>query len=150
MIQTALWINYIGTLTVFWLLSALLALWLYFTGSTHEAFEFSVALIATTGLVGLLKLITKIPRPRGALVTAPFGSFPSGHTASVVFLATTAPVVLATHIGEYSSTLHAVLWVVACIVAASRLILKVHTPLQVIVGALIGYLVPTLVLLLLA
>lgn len=86
-----------------------------------------------------LKYTLAIPRPLSALVLETDGRFPSGH-------ATMAAVVMGLGI-YYGNTIHrvglrravyilSVLWF--CVIAYSRLYLKVHVPIDVFAGGLIG------------
>jgi len=80
-----------------------------------------------------LKLIFKIPRPCLGLSFCPSTySFPSGH-ASVIFAAMIA---LAFHYKNKKLGLLLVLF--ACLVSLSRIMLNVHTFMDIIFGGLIG------------
>ncbi len=53
-----------------------------------------LALSVSAGLVQLIKNLVGRPRPESILVTADFGSFPSGHAANAATLATAAAVIM--------------------------------------------------------
>lgn len=59
------------------------------------ALYFLVASIAGAALVQLIKELVGRPRPTDILVTADFGSFPSGHSANAAVIATTLGIILA-------------------------------------------------------
>jgi len=67
---------------------------LYLTGRRWGALFFLVATVVSAGLVQLLKNTVDRPRPEQILVTADFGSFPSGHTANAATLAVALGIVL--------------------------------------------------------
>ncbi len=95
----------------------------------EKGLRIAIYLAVASSIVVLLKAITGVPRPPDPLMEAGGYSFPSGHaTLSTAFaLALTlagAPIVLA-----------APLWIHAAAVSASRLILRVHYPGDVLAGA---------------
>jgi len=55
---------------------------------------FLTAIILSAGLVQLIKNLVDRPRPEQILVTADFGSFPSGHTANAATLAVVLGIIL--------------------------------------------------------
>ena len=88
----------------------------------------------------VLKYLAHAPRPFVALVNihpliveTPYDSFPSGHA--------TAFFALATAIYIYDKRWGAVFFVIAILVALSRVISGVHFPIDILVGAIIGVLV---------
>lgn len=102
----------------------------------------AVAHMLAAGLVGTLlymwlKGATERPRPYQACpticcLTAPLDrfSFPSGHTLHAVTFS-----IIAT---AYYPALAALVWPFTLLVAASRLVLGLHYPSDVVVGALLG------------
>ncbi|MCW1301110.1 MAG: phosphatase PAP2 family protein [Candidatus Nanoarchaeia archaeon] len=85
-------------------------------------------------VVIILKLLFALPRPAGNRRD----SFPSGHTANAFFIAKAS-----SRYVKYSS---GPLYFIAFLVAISRLYLAAHYPLDVIGGAIVGYLIAWLVL----
>jgi len=59
------------------------------------ALFFTVATVLSAGIVQLLKGIVGRPRPEDILVTADFGSFPSGHSANAATMAVTLGIIFA-------------------------------------------------------
>lgn len=97
--------------------------------------------VCTLGLmcsVQALKLYFHIPRPSDALVVTTGYAFPSGHAGGVMFLAVCLGYLATT----VPATLRALLWILlgsgVLLVGASRLVLGVHTPFQVLVGYVLG------------
>jgi len=96
-----------------------------------------VATLVTAEVVGLLKNAFDRPRPPqsdpglGSLVALPHNpSFPSGHAATA-FAAATAIAILCPKLRPWALAL-------AAAVALSRVYLRVHFPLDVLAGGLIG------------
>jgi len=56
---------------------------------------FAVATIVSAGVVQVLKSVVGRPRPEDILVTADFGSFPSGHSANAATMAVTLGIIFA-------------------------------------------------------
>jgi membrane-associated phospholipid phosphatase len=82
---------------------------------------------------------TDIPRPCAGEPSCEIGSsFPSGHAASV-FAVFTSLLLFARHPWLF-------LYIIPILVAASRVALGVHTPMDVIVGSALGVVVPIIVL----
>jgi undecaprenyl-diphosphatase len=78
------------------------------------------------------------PEPRPLVPTPPTGSFPSGHSATAFACATV--------IAWASPRLAVPAFVLAALVAWSRVYVGVHWPLDVLGGALLGVLVATALL----
>jgi membrane-associated phospholipid phosphatase len=57
------------------------------------ALYFTIAIIVSAALVQILKTVVGRPRPEDILVTADFGSFPSGHSANAATLAVTLGII---------------------------------------------------------
>lgn len=109
-----------------------------------------IIILLTTSIVTLvIKNITKVPRPQNAVVKLVDYAFPSGHTSISFALATfytffiyNMPIDLISKtmlIGViYTATIFIVYW---------RLQIRVHTPFQIFIGALLGSLVSMIVVL---
>jgi len=134
-------ITHIGS-TVFWLIISLV---LWFRDKRREA-----VLLATTIILGgiffsFLKVFIERPRPyqivAGSRVVEMEGgsSFPSGHTKNVF----SAAVIL----GKNRTIRWKVsLYMLALIISFSRIYVGMHYPLDVLVGALAGYIIARIVL----
>ncbi len=101
----------------------------------------------TSGLVALLKMLVQRPRPFRAysdvmaLVAAPSDySLPSGHAAGAFVVATfiTCALAYSGARARHVVLCGAALGLVAAMVAASRVVLGVHFPIDVTLGALFG------------
>ncbi len=97
----------------------------------------SVSLLATSGIVALVKYLTNRDRPEG-MSPRSNSSFPSGHAAGAASVA----VLVANRHGR----LGAVAWFVALCVMLSRIYLGRHFPTDVLTGALLGVISSWLVL----
>ena len=122
---------------------------LLYTKRKREAAIFSVAFIATVLIVTILKYTFAVQRPEAALITLTDYAFPSSHAAFSAFLATMLGW-LDVHTRQYSR-IHAYFffgffYVLALMVALSRLVIGVHTPFQITVGFLLGVLIPLVVI----
>jgi membrane-associated phospholipid phosphatase len=98
--------------------------------------------IYLSGIVAqLAKNLADRPRPSSALVGAPSSSFPSGHAVGVMVgvlvLLTLFWDMLGPRSRIASATLGAIL---VCAVGASRVVLNVHNPSDVLAGWALGYL----------
>lgn len=127
--------------------SAVLAVVLWLLGNQEEALYFSVSLLVTFGIVGALKIILRVPRPKNPMVKTYGYAFPSGHAAASAFL-----VVGLYYLSKALFNTAVAHWIVVImlaitlIVSISRVYLHAHTTLQVLVGALIGFVVPLTIL----
>lgn len=146
-ITLSLWINKITPIH-FMLCATLYAGFLYALELEHPALAFFFTMVLVLGVVAVIKLATKVRRPDDCLVELEHNdrAFPSGHVASAAFVAT-----MVTHTFPHLSTveqylLGALLFVLAVVVALSRLALRAHTVTQVFVGFLIGILIPLTVI----
>jgi undecaprenyl-diphosphatase len=124
------WLSRIGTLGAVWLMIALVvAVWW-----RRPAVWGSTLVAAATADLSTFALKKVIPRDRPhvhALVTRPHDhSFPSGHAATSFACATV--------IGATVPRLRVPLFVLAAAIAASRVYVGVHYPLDVIGGSLYG------------
>lgn len=143
-----LFIHSIFTTPVFYVFSGSMIFSLFFLGQKAEAKIFLISLTIMTVLVMALKLATRVPRPLGHIVKEKGYSFPSGHAAASAFLAVLMPFSFFNLLGAgalYSLTLGFLF--LALLISTSRLVLRVHTPLQVGVGVCIGAFVPLIVML---
>ncbi len=137
------WLSRIGSYGLVWLVLAVLAVWLW-----RRPVAFPLVLIADAladGLAGLGKGVFDRRRPHlDPLVHVPHsGSFPSGHAATSFACAAT--------LARFAPRGVAVLlYVLAALIAFSRVYVGVHYPLDVIAGAVLGLGVATAVRLSLA
>lgn len=120
---------------------------LFLSKKKREAVIFSVALFCTTVTIIIIKLVFAVPRPADALLDLSTYAFPSGHAASAMFLA----VMLSwLYIKKHSENrvrtaiLVALFIVIALFVGYSRVLIAVHTPVQVIAGFVVGAIIPLL------
>jgi undecaprenyl-diphosphatase len=130
-----LFITHIGS-TVFWLFVSVL---LWVTNRRRESILLTVSIV----IGGLLFLPVKLvfPRVRPSFVVQGArgldieggGSFPSGHSKNGF----TAAVVL----GSKWKTLRLPLYILACLIAVSRVYVGVHWPFDVIVGSVVGWII---------
>lgn len=134
---------------VFWIIAAVILGILLYVHRKREAFIYVLALFATTATVSAIKLLTASPRPLEALVEIQSYAFPSGHAAGSAFLAT----ILIWLFSIYSQRSKAgrvffgiILYALAYMVGYSRVLIDVHTPLQVLAGFAIGISVPLLII----
>jgi undecaprenyl-diphosphatase len=129
----------IGTWGLVWIVLAALAVWLWRKPVVLPAVV--IADLVAQALSGLGKVITDRPRPPlrypdpAPLVHVPHtASFPSGHAATSFACAAT--------LARYAPRRVAVvLYVLAALIAYSRVYVGVHYPLDVIGGALLGLLI---------
>lgn len=96
------------------------------------ALFFVVASIASAGVVQLLKNLFGRARPEDMLVTADFGSFPSGHVANAATIAVTIGIIAPKLWVWIAGAIYTVL------MAVSRTYLGAHWITDTIGGALIG------------
>ena len=106
---------------------------------------FMCSLLIMRLIVEAIKVFIASPRPQqllnnvNALSTfGNFDSFPSAHTAFAF--------AIATFVYYYSKSTGVVLFFLALLVGVSRVYVGVHFPLDILVGALIGWLVPWLLI----
>jgi len=116
---------------------------LYFTNRKKIVWDLLISLIIGILLTLVLKTVIARPRPDeilnfGFLVSATFSSFPSDH-ASTAFM-------IGGVLGHYFKRYKLWLYLLAVLVAFSRVYLGAHYPTDVLVGAFIGILVSQLVI----
>jgi undecaprenyl-diphosphatase len=104
--------------------------------------------VFTLTLVDSIKKITKVPRPENALVSLSDYAFPSGHSAFAFAIATiTINLIYQSEmIKRNKIILSFVILLFAGHTAYRRLIIQVHTPVQVIAGAALGIFVSLVVI----
>ena len=118
---------------------------LFYYRKTYEGVIFIIGLIATSGLVFILKQSFAIPRPNNALVEFNGFAFPSSHAAMAVFLAINLIWILSRHrmlSQDARQMIILALLTLALIVGLSRIVIHAHTTFQVLVGFIIGAIVP--------
>jgi len=130
---------------VFWYALMLLMLVIYGAEALGAVARMALAGMFGVALYGALKSATARPRPCEVYPTitaqaAPLDrfSFPSGHTLHAVSFSSIAT--------AYYPDLGAPLWSFAALVAASRPILGLHYPSDVLAGALMGWAIAIMVL----
>ncbi len=108
-----------------------------------------ILIISITALLTIfIKNITKIKRPKNALVKLCDYSFPSGHTSMSFALAT----FFTYFIFNLNIDLISKMMLISVIISGAlaitywRLQIKVHTPFQVFVGGLLGFFVSYVVI----
>ena len=110
---------------------------LYLWGKNKNKLFFYLSSSFLVGvLVYLLKLIFSIPRPAGAMIKTFSPAFPSLHSALAFFT-----------LGFFfdNKKWRIPLLIYACLIAYSRIFLKVHYWPDVIAGAIIGFTIPFLI-----
>ncbi|MFA7193396.1 MAG: phosphatase PAP2 family protein [Candidatus Paceibacterota bacterium] len=108
-----------------------------------------ILIISITALLTILiKNITKIKRPKNALVKLCDYSFPSGHTSMSFALASFFTYFIFNLNIDLISKIMLVSVIISGAVAITfwRLQIRVHTPFQVFIGGLLGVLVAVLVI----
>jgi membrane-associated phospholipid phosphatase len=123
---------------------------LYALGHPYSALVFFFTMITTLGIVGVLKIVTRVKRRPDCLIPLEYKNraFPSGHVASIAFAATMVPYT-AIEVAPLDMYALGVLGLFCTVVVAlSRLALKAHTLTQVVAGLLIGTFVPILMIIL--
>lgn len=138
----------IGTPTAFFVFSLLIITLLLIAGNIEMGTLFVVALVLTTSIAGILKITFRVCRPVDASYELESFAFPSGHAAGAWFLA---------FMGAYLLYPFSPFWlwalvlglsmVLAALVSVSRVVLRVHTTFQVLIGITIGIFTPLLVVL---
>ncbi len=126
-----------------YLFMSLIVIVLWLKGEKNPAIYLALGLIVDALLVSDLKIMIHRPRPYEVLPILPLElaenlrSLPSGHTATA-FLS-------ATILSRFYSKYMVVLFSIAASIGFSRVYIGVHYPLDVIIGAITGYLVGIIV-----
>ncbi len=145
--KLALGIHALGTVAVFYIFSLVVTGALCIFGKQKEAEIFFVALVLMTVVVQGLKMIYNTPRPEERLIHPRGGAFPSGHAAATSFLVVTMSYLTFRLLNTFDTLLVGVVFILlAAIISLSRIVLKVHTSVQVVAGLTIGALVPLAVI----
>jgi membrane-associated phospholipid phosphatase len=111
-----------------------------------------ILIIFTTYILTLVvKNITKIPRPQNAIIKLCDYAFPSGHTSlSFAVAAFYTELILNLKIELIEKILLiGVIFLGVILVVYWRLQIKVHTPFQIFAGAAFGFLIASVVMILL-
>lgn len=143
--EFGLMINALTPSSVFWSISAIVIVSLILLRKRYEMIVFILSLVSTVLIVLVLKFTFAIPRSIDALVKLDSYAFPSGHSASAMFLAIMFMWLYYRHSGQniQRSVIVAIpLLVLALLVGYSRILIGVHTPVQVLAGFGVGILVP--------
>lgn len=137
--RSALFIHHVGTTAFFYILSVLTILLLLLFNFRKEALLFTVGLVTFSVVVAVLKNIVKAPRPENATVFIKDPAFPSGHAAGSTYYAVSASIFFFNQT-EVDVALFLSLFFIllAAIISVTRVVLRVHTTFQVLVGAVIG------------
>lgn len=130
-------VTHMGDKEVIIALAAVAAIALLFLRKKREALVLALTLVGVQGAVQITKWALAVPRLTDGLIEATGYAFPSGHAATAPVIYGLAGIWLTRATGSR-------VWVVggaliATLIAVSRVILGVHTPLQVIAGAALGW-----------
>lgn len=108
-----------------------------------------IILVITSVITLVIKNITKVPRPKNAVIKLVDYAFPSGHTSISFALATFYTYFIYDLSIDVISKLMliSVLYTAAIFIVYWRLQIRVHTPFQIFIGALLGSLVSMIVIL---
>ena len=143
----ALVLHRYGSRYTFFVFSFAVVLLLYWMKEFEDALIFLLTFTATMGAVVILKLAFRVPRPEGSDLENGSYAFPSGHATGIFFLVVTISHLAYTHLSSlWFSLILITLLAASVLVSLSRIILNVHTKIQVITGALIGFLIPLIIL----
>jgi len=148
--EFGLLVHYVTPPYIFWIIACVCIGVLIYADKMYKAALFSIALCATIFTVVVLKMVFAIPRPPQALVELTSYSFPSAHAAASMFLATMGTWLFSFQKAKekrwhvYAGGIF--LFLVASLIGISRIVIGVHTPMQVLAGFAVGVLVPLLVL----
>lgn len=97
---------------------------------------YSISLFIVGVAVYSLKFLFQVPRPHGSVLWTPFPRFPSGHAAFSFLL-----------VGYFKKIKYRLPLIGFAVLASySRIYFNVHEPVDIVVGGIIGFLVPSLLL----
>ncbi len=119
---------------------SIIALWYFGYGSL--AFTVGLALIVVVVVVNALKLAIRAKRLDGALVKTKLGAFPSGHAAASASLVVLVPYSATVIEPSVALPLGFFVALIALLVSISRVVVRAHTPSQVLAGAILGIALP--------
>lgn len=128
----------VASTETFFILTAILGIAWYQTSGFYSAILFFLTTAFFAVCVALIKEVTKIPRQIDPLVPVTGYSFPSGHSAGVMFLALSLVLLLRPLPTPTRYTLYGVLALIVIAVGVSRVIYRAHTIPEVMVGYLLG------------
>lgn len=138
--EFAIFLHKTGTPTLFFIISTLIGLSLFVFGEANKGIIFLLALVLVSGLAGLLKIIFRVARPIDAVFDLSSFAFPSGHSAGVAFLMIGILYVINDEVSLVVFCAIAILLLILVgLIAVSRVVLRVHTTFQVLVGLCIGF-----------
>ncbi|PIT91232.1 hypothetical protein COU17_01230 [Candidatus Kaiserbacteria bacterium CG10_big_fil_rev_8_21_14_0_10_49_17] len=129
---------------LFFLVCAGLFFFLLLQKRRDDAYIFLLSLITTLGFVVLVKYTLATERPDAALVEANGFAFPSGHATAGMFLAVSFSYFFVRTVKEprLRTLLTVLVFLIGLSIGLSRLLLLVHTPLQVAAGFLTAIIIP--------
>lgn len=138
--ELAIFLHRMGTPTAFFVVSVLISLLLFLVGETSKGMLFLMALVMVSGLAGLLKIIFRVARPIDAVYELSSFAFPSGHSAGIAFLMVGVLYILhdVVALGVFYG-IALLLLILVALIGVSRVVLRVHTTFQVLVGLTIGF-----------
>lgn len=146
-IDTALLIHTLTQPIIFFIVFTIIVIFILTTKKHENALLLCSSLAVTGILVTILKSIFKIERPENAILLLNDYAFPSGH-AALGFCLTTAVSIIAIRNLEKrwqeASVITFFLLISICI-SYSRIVLGLHTYIQIIAGAVIGILIPSVI-----
>lgn len=144
----ALTLHRYGSRHTFFVFSLGVVLLLFWLKAYEDALIFLITFSATMGTVVILKVLFRVPRPEGSDLENGSYAFPSGHSAGIFFLATILSSLAYTYLNNiWSALILVALFATALLIGLSRIVLNVHTKVQVIAGAAIGFFVSILIIL---
>jgi membrane-associated phospholipid phosphatase len=102
----------------------------------------SISVFIATVLSQLIKFSFKIPRPAGMLIQEHGYAFPSGHSTLAFAVCSVCIFLMFKYFKNYKrymNYLYTIIFILtAILIATSRVVLHVHRPIDIIVGAFLG------------
>ncbi|MDP3988673.1 MAG: phosphatase PAP2 family protein [bacterium] len=132
-----LYITRMGDTTTILILAGFVVVGLLLFGYVRHAVAMTLGLTGVQIVVQLMKMFTAVPRPPHGMIEALGYAFPSGHAATAPMVYAVVSIWLTQKTGNRGWVVLG--FVLATLIAVSRVVLLVHTPLQVIAGACIGW-----------